>query len=71
MTKIVQQLRVIREDKRMSQQSLAEMTNISRVSISRYERGIIQPNIKALEKMAFILGYEIGLKPQQLPFLDT
>lgn len=45
-------LRVIRKQKGLSQEQLAELTNIDRVSISMYETGKKNPNVDRLKRLA-------------------
>ena len=43
----------------MTQQELAELSGVSRISIARYETGKVSPNIRALKRIASALKVKI------------
>ena len=53
-------LRQLREEKRITQEELAERVGVARNSISRLELGYNYPSIPLLEKLAENLGVEPG-----------
>ena len=53
-------LRQLREEKRITQEELAERVGVARNSISRMELGYNHPSIPLLEKLAENLGVEPG-----------
>lgn len=55
--KNIKQLRLARE---MSQAQLAEKLNVTRQTISSWERGASYPDIPMLEKLAEVFGVEMG-----------
>ena len=48
-------LRTLRESKGMTQDDLAEVTGMNRVTIAKYETGKIEPKSKSLSKLAAAL----------------
>ena len=50
----------IRKSKRLTQEKLSEITQISMASIQRYESGKRQPNIQTINKIADALGMPVS-----------
>lgn len=50
----------IRKSKRLTQEKLSEITQISMASIQRYESGKRQPNIQTINKIADALGMPLS-----------
>lgn len=63
-----ERIRALRLRQDMSQQTLGEMLGVSAVSVSKWERGVTQPDISSLTRMAEIFGTSIddlcGYAPQ-------
>ncbi len=61
---MVKNLRLLREEKGLSQQALAEMLNISQQAVFKYEKSSNEPDISTLIKLANIfevtVDYLIG-----------
>lgn len=60
----------IRRDRGYNQEQLAEMARISRVTLARYETGVIEPGALALSRLADALGVstdEILCRTEKLP----
>ncbi|MCG4437262.1 helix-turn-helix transcriptional regulator [Erysipelothrix rhusiopathiae] len=57
---INQQIKFYRTEQKMSQEMLAEMLNISRQSISKWERGESLPSIDNLIRLSEILGIPLN-----------
>lgn len=60
----------IRRDRGYNQEQLAEMARISRVTLARYETGVIEPGAFALSRLADALGVstdEILCRTEKLP----
>lgn len=53
-------LKKIRKSKRLTQEKLSEITQISMASIQRYESGKRQPNIQTINKIAEALGVPVS-----------
>jgi transcriptional regulator with XRE-family HTH domain len=53
-------LRQIRLDKHLSQEELSELVGVDRTYISDLERGLRNPSLKTLAKIADALGETIG-----------
>lgn len=53
-------IKALREEKNWSQEELADRTDLHRTYISSIERGIRNPTISVIEKLA--LGLEVSLK---------
>jgi transcriptional regulator with XRE-family HTH domain len=62
----------LREDADMSQKELAAMLNLKSSAISKYEKGLTQPSISALIKIAEIFNvsvdYLLGLSSIKNPY---
>ena len=48
-------LAIIRKQKKMTQEMLAERLGLSSTTVSQYERGVRNPNITTLAKIAKVL----------------
>lgn len=61
-------LKILREQKKITQEDLSKEINIKRQCISKYENGIVEPNIETLKKLANFfdvsVDYLIGYKNQ-------
>lgn len=51
---------VLRKNKKMTQQDLADKLYVSDKAVSKWERGICMPDISILDKLAFTLEVSIG-----------
>lgn len=62
----------LREEKNMKQNELAEQLNLKSSAISKYEKGLTQPSIPTLVKMAEIfecsVDYLLGLSSIKNPY---
>lgn len=71
---IGQQIKTLREAKKLTQEELASKCGISRVTLGKVERGELgNTSVKALDIILFNLGLEIDFKTKQgfgLPSLD-
>lgn len=56
----VEQLRTLRETKGMSQAKLAVLADMNPVTLWRYETGQRSPTVEQLERLADVLGIEVG-----------
>jgi len=54
-------LRNLREEKNISQEKLAELTSVDRVTIYRFENGLMQPTLESI----FKLSDAINIKPSE------
>lgn len=68
-------LKVLRREKGVSQQTLAEAMGISQQSINNYENKSIEPDIGTLKMMADFFGttidYILGYADTRYPIADT
>ena len=60
MAEFGEQLRKAREEKGMTQQSLAEMVYVTRQTVSRWEGGERYPDLVTVKKLAQVLGVNAG-----------
>jgi transcriptional regulator with XRE-family HTH domain len=58
-TKLANTVKVIREEKGLTQEQLSELTGINRVMIGRIERKTFIPSIAQFESLAKILEFDI------------
>ena len=54
------ELRRIRYERGLSQQRLADLANVDKVTIVHIENGKVSPKVETLEKLADALGVELG-----------
>lgn len=50
----------------ISQQDLSEMSGVSLATIKDLERGLSNPSLKTLERIATVLGLEVSLTRKQV-----
>lgn len=53
-----EKIKELRKEKRMTQQELARLTGINRITIGNYERGNRVPNIERIKPIAKILNVD-------------
>ena len=58
--KPISKLAQVRKAQGLSQERLAELSGVHRVSIARIESGEISPNVRTLEKLADALKVTVG-----------
>ncbi len=63
-------IRRLRASKKLSQKNLAEKAGISRVTLSRLEKGEYRPRVSTLEKLAAALGCGLGKLLEEVPALN-
>ena len=54
-------IRKIREQQGLSQEELAELANIHRVTLARYEAGRVDPGTQAIARLAEALGVSVDV----------
>lgn len=59
MTKISKNIKVLRQERNITQEQLAEMLHISRQAVSSWENDRTQPDVDMLEKLSEIFGVSI------------
>lgn len=68
------EIKALRKEKRLTQEQLADIAGISRVTLGKLERGQLGAiGLKTLDIILDALGYEISFKPKNsfgLPSLD-
>lgn len=64
---ITTQLVELRKKSRLRQADAAEKAQITRVSLSRFERGVGSCTVEVLEKLLDIYGYHIEIHPNPAP----
>ncbi len=63
---IGQKIRSLREEKKLTQEELANISGISRVTLGKVEKGEMgNTSVKALDLILDSLGYEIEFKTKQ------
>ncbi|WP_198304725.1 helix-turn-helix domain-containing protein [Arcobacter vandammei] len=71
---IGQKIRILREEKKLTQEELAKTCGISRVTLGKVEKGEMgNTSVKTLDLILDRLGFEIEFKTKQgfgLPSLD-
>ena len=51
-----EKIKKYREEKKMTQVEVAEVLGVKPATISKYESGILEPNIESLKKLSEIFG---------------
>ena len=71
---IGQKIRILREEKKLTQEELANICEISKVNLGKLEKGKLgNTSVKTLDLILDSLGFEIEFKTKQnfgLPSLD-
>ena len=52
-----------KDEAKMSQKSLEDITGVPRQMIIRYEKGKIMPTVRAMNRLLEPLGYQLGIVP--------
>lgn len=65
-TRIGKKIRQIREEKKIEAKDLAKLANIDAANLSRIEQGKYSVGLDILSKIAFVLGYQIDIVPNQM-----
>ena len=68
---MIKNLRLLREEKGLSQQKLAEMLNISQQAIFKYEKTASEPDISTLIKIASIFEVSVDFLIGNSEIRDT
>jgi len=55
-----EQLRIVREKKKLTQHSLATISNVNRSQIGKFERGMANPTLDSLVDLAFALDVDLN-----------
>jgi transcriptional regulator with XRE-family HTH domain len=58
--KLGQRIRILRKSLNLSQEKLGFKTNLNRTYISGIERGVRNPSLKNIEKLANALGVDVS-----------
>lgn len=65
-TRIGKKIRQIREEKEIDAKDLAKLANIDAANLSRIEQGKYSVGIDILSRIAFVLGCQIDIVPNQM-----
>ena len=57
MTTFAEQLKAIRKERNITQEQLAQEVNVSRTTISRWEKGIMMPDLDTIRHLSKVLNY--------------
>ena len=61
---LIAESKTLRKDEaKMSQKSLEDITGVPRQMIIRYEKGKIMPTVRAMNRLLEPLGYQLGIVP--------
>ncbi len=52
------EMRAKRKEKKISQEALARLIDVSQVQVSHYENGLRRPSVKTAKKIAAVLGFD-------------
>ena len=61
MTKTIKQIKAIMIQKGITQEHMSELIDVTPVTMHRWMNGTRTPNIDYVERMALVLGMQIGL----------
>ncbi|SCZ00015.1 helix-turn-helix domain-containing protein [Flavobacterium caeni] len=65
-TRIGKKIRSIREEKGIEAKDLAKLAKIDAANLSRIEQGKFSVGLDILSKIAFVLGYQVDIVPNQI-----
>jgi len=65
-TRIGKKIRLIREEKGIEAKDLAKLANIDAANLSRIEQGRYSVGLDILSRIAFVLGCQIDIVPNQI-----
>ena len=65
-TRIGKKIRSIREEKKIEAKDLAKLAKIDAANLSRIEQGKYSVGLDILSKIAFVLGYQVDIIPNQI-----
>ena len=65
-TRIGKKIRQIREEKKIEAKDLAKLANIDAANLSRIEQGKYSVGLDILSRIAFVLGCQIDIVPNQM-----
>ena len=52
-------IKVYRENKKMTQNDIADILNVSAGTVSKYESGTLEPSIESLKRLSELFGISI------------
>lgn len=58
-------IKLLREKAGMTQMQLSVIADVGQASISAYERGLYEPEMKTFEKIVNVLGYELVVRKKK------
>lgn len=61
MSKTIKQIKELMKQKGISHEQMSEIINVTPVTMHRWMNGTRTPNIEYVERMALVLGMQIGL----------
>lgn len=61
MTKTIKQIKALMIQKGISQEKMSELIDVTPVTMHRWMNGTRTPNIEYVERMALMLGMQVGL----------
>lgn len=64
-TRIGKKIRSIREEKNIEAKDLAKLAKVDAANLSRIEQGKYSVGLDILSKIAFVLGYQVDIVPNQ------
>lgn len=67
--KIGERIKQYRKANKLTQQALADIIGVNRVTITKYENGIIEPSLKTLEKLSSVFNIDSEILFQHLDLL--
>ena len=61
MSKTIKQIKALMQQKQITHEKMAEIIDVTPVTMHRWMNGTRTPNIEYVERMALVLGMQIGL----------
>ncbi len=65
--RIARKLRLLRTERKLSQEKMAELANFHRTYVSQLERCVTNISIDGLERLAMALGVDISVLLEPIP----
>lgn len=71
MQTFAEQLNTVRKERKLTQEQLAQELNVSRTTISRWEKGVMMPDLDTVKQLSQVLEYNFFTTPSVEPAAES
>lgn len=71
MQTFAEQLNAVRKERNLTQEQLAQELNVSRTTISRWEKGVMMPNLDTIRQLSQVLKYDFFAAEHEMPIAES